>query len=158
MRKITFGILFLIIAGCKNFEAKKVSSEEVLHQKLEHFRWNEVDVYPAFENCRHLMEKPAMERCFENTLTRAIYAKLTQKPLVLGDSISETVTLYLLVSATGAPKIDSVVISKNLQQQLPELETRLRSSIDSLPKIYPATKRGIPVATKFNVPIKVVSE
>lgn len=158
MHKTTFGIFLLLLIGCKNFETKKVSSETILQQKLEHFNWNEVDAFPTFENCQHLMEQLEKKRCFENTFTKLIYEELSEKPIVLGDSVRAKVVLHLLISAKGDPKIDSIVLPPNLQKKIPGLEARLRASIDSLPKIHPATTRGIPVATKFTLPIHVVSE
>ena len=50
-------------------------------------------------------------------------------------------------------EIDSIV-----SRQLPEIASWLEQSVDSLPKIYPATKRGIPVVTTFRMPIVIQAE
>lgn len=158
MGKTIFAILLLLLAGCKNFETEKVSTETILQQKLKHFNWNEVDRFPAFENCKEILVKPEMERCFEQTLTSLIYKELAQKKMVLSDSVQAKVILQLRILANGKPEIDSIQIPANLQKQIPNLSNWLQEAIDRLPKIHPATKQGIPVATKFTLPIQVVSE
>lgn len=158
MGKITFGILLVLLIGCKNFQTKKLSSEEVLTEQLKHFNWNEVDIYPSFDSCQELLDKPALKKCFETVLTQHIYNEFSQHQIVSGDTIKEIVMLYLVISAEGSAEIDSVAISQELHEQIPDLKNWLASGIDKLPKIYPARTRGIPVATKFTLPIRVVSE
>lgn len=150
--------MVLGLFGCKNFEAQKLSSEEVLQQKLEHFKWDEVDTYPIFDSCKNLIEKKALKTCFENTLATHFHDSFLQLRVISPDSINETLLLFLNISKKGEPSIDSMKISAKVQQEFPEIKTWFRQSLDSLPKIDPATKRGIPVATKFILPIKIVSK
>lgn len=158
MRKITLGILVLALIGCKNFETKKVSSEEILQEQLKHFSWSQVDTYPSFETCGEQMEKPALKKCFEEEMTRYIYREISEHLIVSTDSINETLRLYLVISNKGIPKVDSLAISEKLQQQVPQLKSWIEKGLENLPKIYPARTRGIPVATKFVLPVRVVSE
>lgn len=158
MQKMIFGILILALFSCKNFETKKVSTEEVLQQKLKHFSWNEVDTYPTFEACKKLMEGSELKKCFERILIKHIYNEFAKHQIASSDSINETLSLYLIISDQGIPEIDSLTISSTLQQQIPKLKSWIVQGIESLPKIYPARTRGIPVATKFTLPIRIVSE
>lgn len=151
-------ILVLGLFGCKNFETQKLSSEEVLNQKMEYFEWKEVDVYPSFVSCKNLIEKSALKKCFESTLARHIRQSFSRHRVIVGDSINGSVRLYLVISKKGIPKVDSMNIPALLQQQLPKLQNWLLASVDSLPKIYPAQTRGIPVSVKFTLPVKIVSE
>ena len=66
--------------------------------------------------------------------------------------------LHLIVSDEGAPRIDSVEIDSMVTHHLPKIRTWIQESVDSLPKIYPASKRGIPVATNFKLPIVIEAE
>ncbi|HET8838371.1 MAG TPA: hypothetical protein VFM82_05175 [Flavobacteriaceae bacterium] len=150
--------LLILFVGCKDFETKKISSEEVLNEQLSHFNWNSVDVYPSFAECQELMEKPDLKKCFERILVENIHKELAKHQIIAEDSIRETATLYLLISAEGEPKIDSLLLSEKLRAEVPELKNWLENSIQSLPTIFPARTRGIPVATKFILPIQVVSE
>ncbi len=158
MRKITLVILLLLVCGCKDFETKKITSEEVLNEQLSHFDWNAVDVYPSFAACQELMEKPALKNCFEKILVEHIYEEFAKHQIISKDSIHETATLFLFISSEGKPKVDSLIMSEKLHEEIPELRNWLEKGIQDLPKIFPARTRGIPVATKFTLPIQVVSE
>lgn len=150
--------LLLVLLGCKDFETKKISSEEALNEQLSHFNWNSVDVYPSFAECQELMEKPDLKICFERILIENLHNELSKYQIVTEDSIRETATLFLLISAEGKPKIDSLLLSEKLRTEVPELKNWLEASIQNLPTIFPARTRGIPVATKFILPIQVVAE
>jgi hypothetical protein len=41
----------------------------------------------------------------------------------------------------------------DLLQENPEFETIVKGSLRSLPRLEPALKRGVPVATKFRIPL-----
>ena len=74
------------------------------------------------------------------------------------ESINDTLYIYLEITKEGEPQIDSVKVDTTVTYQLPDIEDWLRQSIDSLPKIYPASKRGIPVSTVFKMPVVVKAE
>ncbi len=45
--------------------------------------------------------------------------------------------------------------SKEIKIKLPKLDSVLRVSVDKIPNVYAAIKRGIPVTTKYRLPIKI---
>lgn len=157
MRKSLLPVLILIIASC-NFETKKISSEEVLEQESRSLNWKEVDEYPAFEECKNQTELAAAKNCFENKIARTIYSFLASQQPVVTESINDTLYIYLEITKEGKPQIDSVKVDTTVTNQLPDIEEWLHQSIDSLPKIYPASKRGIPVSTVFKMPVVVKAE
>ena len=153
-----FSVLILMLFSC-NFETKKISSEEVLEQESKSLNWKEVDEYPAFEECQQETELVAAKKCFETAVAKNVYAYLEHQQPVVSKSIDHTIYIYLEVTKTGKPEIDSIsTIDSTVTNQLPKIENWLRESIDSLPKIYPASKRGIPVSTAFKMPIVIKAE
>lgn len=154
MKKALLVLSILIFASC-NFETKKISSEEVLEQESRSLNWREVDEYPAFKDCEDLIELKAAKNCFENKVAQTIYTFLAQQQPVVTESINDTLYLYLEIDKKGKPRIDSIEVDSLVLKQLPKIENWLRQSIDSLPKIYPANKRGIPVSTMFKMPVVV---
>ncbi|MUP44639.1 hypothetical protein E0K83_02635 [Gramella sp. BOM4] len=157
MRKSLLPVLILIVASC-NFETKKISSEDVLEQETRSLNWKEVDEYPAFEECKSQTELAAAKSCFESKIARTIYSYLARQRPVVTESINDTLYIYLEIDKTGKPQIDSVKVDTTVTNQLPKIENWLHESLDSLPKIYPASKRGIPVSTVFKMPIVVKAE
>ena len=158
MRKTLLLLIFPILVCCNNFETKKISSEEVLSQESKSLNWKEVDEYPAFENCKSVKELAKARSCFETTVANSIYAYLTKQEPIVTQSIDDTLFLYLEIAKSGKPIVDSIRVDSIVTNQLPELENWVRQSVDSLAKIYPAIKRGIPVSSVFKMPILIKAE
>lgn len=157
MRKILLST-FLVLLGSCNFETKKISSEEVLKLESQTLNWKEVDEYPAFEDCQQETQLNAARDCFERKVAENIYAYLARQQPVVTNSIDDTLYLHIQINREGKPEIESMEIDTTVTNQLPDIRTWLHQSIDSLPKIYPASKRGVPVSTKFKMPILVKAE
>jgi hypothetical protein len=58
-----------------------------------------------------------------------------------------------LVSKNGEIKIFQTQTHELTKQQIPELDSILKSSLEGLPKLYPAIKRSQQVQTVFQLPI-----
>ncbi|CAN5157519.1 hypothetical protein BH23BAC2_BH23BAC2_11370 [soil metagenome] len=158
MRKILLLLLLPILTGCENFETKKITSEEVLDQESRNLNWKEVDEYPAFDNCRNITDKEKARNCFEMTVSNSVNAYLARQEPIVTEAIDDTVYVHLVVSKSGQPSIDSIEVDSLVISQIPELEMWLKQSIDSLPRIYPASKRGIPVSSVFKMPVVIRAE
>lgn len=120
--------------------------------------WHQVDQYPAFEECREFLQEEAAKTCFGRKVAEYVYARLADKRPVVTQPIDDTILLHLLVSSEGIPTIETIEIDSSLTRQLPLLKVWIQESIDSLPEIDPASKRGIPVSTKFKMPIVIQTD
>ena len=158
MKRLLLLLLLPFFTACDLFETKKVTSEEILIEEQQELNWHEVDQYPAFSECREITEEEAAKDCFGNKVASYVYARLEQKEPVVTEALYDTIMLHLIVSDEGAPRIDSVEIDSMVTHHLPKIRTWIQESVDSLPKIYPASKRGIPVATNFKLPIVIEAE
>jgi hypothetical protein len=159
MKKILvlFWISFLLFS-CEEFKTRKITSEEILIEETRDFNWHEVDEYPAFSECRSITEVELAKACFGNKVAQYFYSRLEAKQPVVTEALDDTLYLYLKISEKGKPAIDSMEIDSLVLRQLPQIRTWLSQSVDSLPKIYPATKRGIPVKTTFRMPVVIKAE
>ncbi|GAA4888503.1 hypothetical protein GCM10023311_10520 [Flaviramulus aquimarinus] len=142
-----------MLTSCEYFNVKKTSSEAILKEELQTFNWNDVDVYPSFSLCDYSITKQERQVCFQHTLTTHINDYLQKEIIVVSQDINDTLMLEFKVSKTGTlsllkSKIDSLTIN-----EIPNIQNLLNKSLDSLPKIYPALKRGQQVTTAFNLPI-----
>lgn len=158
MKKISLLFLFLALLGCNDFETKKITSEQVLELESKSLNWKEVDQYPAFENCKNISELEKARDCFEATVANSVYTYLARQEPIVTETIDDTVYVHLEISKTGKPNLESVEADTLVTNQIPELKMWLQQSIDSLPKIYPASKRGIPVSSVFTMPIVIKAE
>ena len=158
MKKTLLSVLLLACLSCDRFETKKISSEEILSEETRELNWHEVDQYPAFEECREFIQEDKSKECFGNKVANYFYARLEAKQPVVTMALNDTVYLYLRISERGVPSIDAMEVDSLVVDQLPEIRNWLTQSVDSLPKIYPATKRGIPVVTTFKMPVVIKAE
>lgn len=156
-RNLLVIILFTLV-GCKNFETKKLSSEKLVRDRLEHMDWKSLDTYPSFDACNSYSDKKAKKNCFEKEISSHIFKVLGRRDVVLKDSIHEEIELIIVISSKGKPSIEKFVIPENIENQIPKIEIWLKDAISSLPKIYPAEKRGVPVKSTFKLPLLIQSE
>ncbi|WP_246124783.1 hypothetical protein [Algibacter pacificus] len=132
---------------------KKTSSEAILKEELQTFNWNDVDDYPSFTACDSIETKQNRKACFERVLTRHIGVFLKREKIIVTQDINDTIILKFQVSETGDLKLQNVDMDSVTRYQIPEIENLIYKSLDSLPEIFPATKRGQQVKTEFVLPI-----
>ncbi len=142
-----------MLTSCEYFNVKKTSSEAILNEELETFDWKDVDVYPTFSSCDSLTTKQEKKQCFESRLATQIFSFLDSEGIVVTQDINDTIMLSFQVSETGVLSLSSSKIDSLTLQGIPNIKTLLNKSIDSLPKIFPAIKRGQQVKTAFELPV-----
>lgn len=144
--------------GCKDVETKKVSSKTFLEEELKTIDMQEVDEYPIFESCEHLGSQTEKRTCFEQRLVTNFYSYLSDQMLIFNEEIQDTIWVHLTISEKGKPQIEQLDIPFVIKNDAPKMNEWLTNSLDSLPQIYPAIKRGIPVKTAFKIPIIIQAE
>ena len=146
-------IVFLMFMSCGYFNAKKTSSEAILKEELQTFNWKDVDEYPSFSICDSAATKNDRKQCFENTLTSYITTYLQKDTIVVTQDIHDTIHLKLQVSSKGLLSLVDIQADSLTVQEIPNIQMLLIQSLDSLPKVFPALKRGQQVKTEFVLPI-----
>ena len=155
MRQTCLLLLFLALASCEYFNVKKTSSEAILKEELQTFNWNDVDEYPSFSVCDSLTVKAEKKTCFQQVLTSHISGFLQDEIIIVTKDISDTLVLNFQVSETGNLKLIDAKIDPLTIAEIPNIKSLLTKSLDSLPRIFPAIKRGQQVKTAFELPIIV---
>lgn len=157
MNRILGVILVLAVFSCKNFETKKVSSEKIVQNELKQIDWKSLDTYPSFAACDTFSNKIVRKHCFEQEFSKHIYQVLGKHEVILKDSIHQKINLTIGISAKGKPELEKAQIPEEVKVQIPEIRKWLKEAVSTSPKIYPAEKRGIPVAVKFKLPVVIQS-
>jgi hypothetical protein len=132
---------------------KPPKKEDLLNRELQSINWQEVDQYPSVPYCDTITNKQDRSRCFFQYISATLQQKLDADTLsgvyAHLDSVKVTVTIFPdssiefephfkgLLNTTDSTKIDSVLKAKAVE----------------FPKINPATKRGVPVKCKFDLPV-----
>lgn len=152
MKPLYAFIVVLILTSCDYFKVKKTTSEVILKEELQTFNWNDVDVYPTFSVCDSLETKNQKTACFTEVLTSHISEFLQNKTIIVTHDVTDTINLKLQVSETGVLSLLDFEADSLLIKEIPNIKSLIYSSLDSMPKIYPAVKRGQQVKTEFDLP------
>ena len=155
MKRIIVFFILVNFTSCNYFNVKKTSSDAILEEELRTFNWNEVDIYPSFVTCNASADKLSKKQCFENTLITSIYKTLSSEEIIVSQDVHDTILVYFQISEKGELSLIEAEIDSVTKFEIPNIENLLRQSLDSLPQIYPAIKRGQLVKTQFKLPIRV---
>ncbi len=158
MKNFLIVIICLILFSCNYFDVKKTSTEAILEEELKSVSLNEVDVYPAFAACDSSSTIQERKYCFENTLISQIRKTLTQEKMIVTTDLTDTIVIDFKLSDKGEISILNLKINKKTLEALPNITNQIKTAIDSLPKIYPAIKRGQLVTTQFKLPVIINSD
>ncbi|MBR9844819.1 MAG: hypothetical protein GYB35_01310 [Algicola sp.] len=158
MKRIFIFLIVINMMSCDFYNKKKVYSEDLLENELEMFTWNDVDEYPTFTSCDSTTGKENKKQCFENTLRDILNTNLSQYHIIVTEAVEDTVQLKITIDKDGNFSINSIKSSLLTQQEIPQLDSLLRRSLDSLPKIFPAIKRSQQVTTEFSLPVIIKIE
>jgi hypothetical protein len=155
MKYIFLFVIIITFFSCDKVVKKKVYSSDILLEELKSFNWNEVDVYPSFSNCDQEISKEAKKVCFQNTLSEFIFKSISKEKIVVTQSINDTVFIDFQISEIGNLSVLKIKYSDLIKEEIPRLDNLIYRTLDLLPTIFPATKRGQQVKTQFKLPIVI---
>lgn len=152
LRVFTFLLLIICITSCDYFSFTKKTKQPVLDTIVD---FSSVDIFPSFKVCDSIITKQKKSDCFRETIHKKIGEELQKHQFTIKDSISETVFVTLLINSEGKIVLEEIRSSEKIKEELPKLDSILELSVKKIPTIFPAIKRGIPVTTKYKLPINI---
>lgn len=145
----------MVLISCDYFEKKKVYTKDILEEELQTFNWNDVDEFPTFASCDTTLGKENKRQCFENTLLQVLNKNLLKQNIVVTEDVNDTILLKITIDNQGNFSVKDIKSNELTKAQIPNIDSLLIHSFDSLPKIYPAIKRSQLVTTQFSLPVVV---
>ncbi|WP_298900645.1 hypothetical protein [uncultured Psychroserpens sp.] len=158
MKRLFYFLAIITLISCDYFDKKKVYTEDILEEEWQTFNWKDVDEYPSFDSCQALSGKANKKACFENTLRRILNQNLAKAHIIVSEEITDTVQLQITIDNEGKLMINDIVSAPTTKNEIPQLDSLLRHSLSTLPKIYPAIKRSQQVKTQFVLPVIIKLE
>ena len=152
LKTIILCVIVICCTSCNKLSFSKSVKKNPIDTVVD---FSSIDVSPSFKVCDSIIEKTNKTNCFRTTIHEKIGGELEKYSFTIKDSISEIVFVDLIINAKGGIVLDDVQSPENIKKELPELDSLLRVSVKKLPVIYPAIKRGIPVTTKYRLPIRI---
>ena len=151
-RLFLFVLCGFFLVSCEFFQKKELSNDLIIDTVID---YNSVDVFPLFPKCDSIPSQEKQKICSQIKLSEHIYASLVSVNIITSKKVSDTLVITLNIDKTGKVSLSNIQTSALIQQQIPKLDSIIKSSIKSLPLLKPAIKRGMPVATEFTLPIVV---
>ena len=155
MKRLIYFLLFLGVSSCSFFDSKQQRTQELINEELRHIDWNSVDSYPFFYTCDEAVTKQQQKVCFEETLISHFKETLNDFEFTLTDKESETVDVIFIIDTLGRINVSNIEKDASVLKQMPEFDGVVTQSLKNLPKLAPALKRGIPVNTKYRIPVQL---
>lgn len=155
LRVYSFLILIIFCTACTYFPSTQNNTASSTNSLDTIVDFSSIDVSPSFSVCDSLLDKVKKTNCFRTTIHQLITKKLSDNQLTSEVSIDEMITVHLLINSKGNIVFKELHSSEKVKHNFPKLDSLLKISVESLPKIYPATKRGIPVTTQYQLPIRI---
>ena len=150
MRYFLFICLLISFTSCEYFSFEKNKNIEKIDVDF-----TSVDVSPSFKVCDSLIDKDKKSSCFRTTIRQEISSSLAKQSIQVPQSVDETIEVAITIQSNKEVKLTSIKSSDSLLVILPSLKAILKKSVEELPAVYPAIKRGIPVTTVYKLPIRI---
>ena len=160
MKKILLSILCISLYACQESKSAEpeITQEEVDKQEAQKRLadlGDEVDEYPSFKECESITTKDEKLKCFTGNLSKVYQEMLNSQKLAIGDALSDTVKVTLLINNEGMISVKEVEMSEKTKELLPSLEDLLRSETEKFPPIIPAKKNQVNVSSEFVLPLVI---
>jgi hypothetical protein len=149
---ISLFLLILVGTSCEFFDLKKKSELQEIETIID---FSSVDASPTFEACSHFIEKEEKNNCFRNTLYTHISISLAKHRFEVKKPIEEVIKVELLIDRKGNASVLRIISSQFIKESIQHLDSLVKVSVANLPTLFPATKRGIPVTTQYQIPIQI---
>lgn len=158
MKKAIALFLVSLCFSCQYFEKKVPNEKELLEKQLKEINWNEVDEYPSVADCEKLTDETKRKQCFFEFLTTTIQQKLAVDTLSTLFPKLDTIEVKVTVFPNSTMEFEPQFPKDSVAYDTIKIDSILRIRLVNFPKVNPAIKRGIPVKTKFVLPVIIKTE
>ncbi len=151
-RVFLFFICGYFLISCQFFQKKELSSDTLIDTIID---YNVIDVFPLFPKCDSIPSQAKQKICSQIKMSEHFYASLAASKIVTSKKVNDTILVSLIIDNSGIVSLSKIESSDFIQQQIPQLDSLIKLSVEEFPQLKPGIKRGIPVATAFSLPIVV---
>ena len=154
MLRVLVVIFVLILTSCDR-SSSSTSTVQQLKLLDTVIDYTSVDVYPLFSDCQELEDKQAQKECFEIALTDLLAEKLHRIDYEVKQEVNDSSYVDLLINTNGKTRVVAINSPSSIKTNLPQLDSIIKKSVDELPIVQPALKRGIPVRSQYQLAVVV---
>lgn len=152
-RVVGLFFVFSILSSCTWISSKEERTQRIAEKELLAIDWNDVDHYPLFEDCDESSPKEQQRQCFEEHVLKNISQSFEEQNFIFETDLEYTVYVDFIVNKQGMFQVADIERNRDLLELMPDLNRIINRSFTGLPRVEPALKRGVPVSTKFRIPL-----
>jgi hypothetical protein len=157
MKYLIYAILLVVATTSCNWIQKKAPNETaLLDEEISKINWELVDEPAGLILCDSLKNMDEKEVCLQQTLKEHLQNSLTQKIIETIDLNVDSILVAITINPDSTISIIPDVGSIDNEQSQQNILQTLTENVGNLPKAYPAIKRGMPVKTQMQIPVKFV--
>ncbi|CAM3536777.1 hypothetical protein [Zobellia roscoffensis] len=153
MRNLTILCFLFLLTACNWSASREEKTQELVNKEMLSIDWEDVDQYPLFADCDETAAKQEQKQCFMATLLKHFSKTLEESDFVVQEAVKDTIFVDFLMEASGVISLQNIDKGTIPEDELAGFDEQIEKSLNNLPKIEPALKRGIPVRAKFRIPI-----
>ncbi|GGD47132.1 hypothetical protein [Muriicola marianensis] len=157
MRTLILCCSFFLLLSCDWLTNTETRTQKLVEDELRGIDWNDVDQYPLFEACDETASKTDQRLCFERNLMENLSMSLQDFRFTSDSDLQSTVYIDFMVETTGELQVVEMQNDSVLQGQIPQFREVIIKSLRSMPRPEPALKRGIPVRSRFRLPMEITT-
>lgn len=155
IRFFTISVL-MCLQSCQYFE-KPQAREKLLQKELDAINWNKVDEFPTMADCEILDTQEQQMQCLFDFVSADIKKRI-KNHLIINPSATSTISVKdtIFVKVIILPTSELIFIterSTNYLYENSQIDSILKLDTLKMPKVKPASKRGILVKSAFVVPV-----
>ncbi len=130
--------------------------DRIIHKQSNRIDFTSVDEYPFFPTCDSLATVEFKKKCFEDKLVAFIKYDLEKQNFVSPKGSTDAIIIHIEIDRNGKAILRDLETTSKIKEELPELEKSIQESIDSIPTLIPAKKRGQYVSSKYMIPLYII--
>ena len=118
--------------------------------------FTKLDRYPVFYGCDSTANPIVIKLCFEQSVASYLQKDLDTCHYMNLSALKDTgLIVHIEVSNEGVCSLIEIEKINSVEEALPGLESQILESIKNFPGITPAKKMGVPVTSRFMVPLYI---
>ncbi len=147
-----FCVVILVLSSCELIKQPPVFKQWFDHE-IKKIDWSEVDELPMVEPCTIFRSRALKKECFFAIMSDSIYTKLLRKSDFAIYTKLDTVKLIVTITADNQLLFGTKYPTGTSEFEQKKIDSIIHTKLVDFPKVYPAIKKGLPVTSKFEIPI-----
>lgn len=117
-----------------------------------------VDEYPFFSTCDSLASPEIKQDCFEKTLVAILKKDLEEHDFITTETVSDAMIIHIEIDNNGKVALRLIEKGNKKIETSIEIDSIIQKSIENLPMLTAAKKKGNFVKSTYMIPLYIIND